>query len=479
MDATAPRISWTLLTLLDSRFAANLEGLVKRYPELTQKLENFAPKRTYHILPTADAIQLGASNGPGITPIQHTLSPAAAKNLVRQLYPTAHCNQPVLIVGEDMGWLWNSIYLLPCQSPVAPGHRPPLFFLIKDIERLWVTLHIHDWRAMLADHRIRLFVGDDAMDQFRQSLVNDPACPAPRISVRVDPMLWSGSPTLDEILAESQTQTSRAFIRCNEQSRIAYSGVSVESIAARLHGGQPLKILGITSRYTTFLQYSMRDWLKSFERLGHTTRLVIEEHDHQMCNTLSIASACSQFQPDLIVIIDHYRKELGGMPEQAPVVMWVQDALPNIFRPEAGAAQGPLDYAIGFARMRMIHEFGYPADRYMPAVVGCDEERFHPQPLSMQEQGAYGCDISFVSHASTPADMLLSSEIDRAASREASRLLHAIYDQLRAVYDGGGIITEPAQIQTPKYPRSWNCSSSASTTRSSGTNHCTGWRKWE
>src|SRR5580658_5144524 len=172
MDATAPRRSWTPLSLLNSRFLANVAGLAGRCPELSQRLAKLVTERAYHILPSPDAIQLGVSDGPFISPIPHTVQPETAKNLVRQLYPTAHCVQPVLIAGEDMGWLWNTIYQLPCQAAAAPGHRPPLYFLIKDIERLWVILHIHDWRTLLADPRVRLFVGDNAMDQFRQSLVD-------------------------------------------------------------------------------------------------------------------------------------------------------------------------------------------------------------------------------------------------------------------------------------------------------------------
>jgi hypothetical protein len=447
MDGSAPRISWTPLALLAPRFSANLQALAQRYPELAESLKNLAPSRAYHILAGAQNIQLGVANGRNITPQPQPLPPSAATNLIRQLYPAAACNQPVLIAGEDLGWLWNGIYQLPCQTPAAPGHRPPLFFLMNDPERLWVIMHLHDWRALLGDTRVRLFVGESAFDQFRRSLAADADCPWPRLSVRVDPALWSGDPTLDQILAEATAQANQQFLRCSEQFRVASAASSPELISSRFRAGTPMKVLGITSRFTTFLQYSMRDWLASFERLGHRTRLVIEDHDHQFCNGLTIASACAQFQPDLIVIIDHYRNELGGLPQQVPVVMWVQDALPNMFRREAGAAQGPLDYAMGFARLRMLQEFGYPENRYMPAVVGCDEQRFQPRPLSATEQAEFGCEVSFVSHASATAETMLQTEIDRTGSPDAARLFRAIFEPLRAEYAAGRIVTEPIQIR--------------------------------
>ena len=405
--------------------------------------------QTYYILPTADSIQLGVETGMGGTPmpVPHPVPAPVAKDLIRQLYPSATCHLPVLICGEDMGWLWNGIYRLPPQTPALPGHNPPLYFLIKEIERLWVILHLHEWESLLADVRVRLFAGPDAFERFRDSLVLESACPWPQLSVQVDPMLWNGRPTLDEILAEARENATRKLNRCTEQFNLTHSATTPQAIASQLASGRPLNVLGITSRFTTFLQYSMRDWLAAFERLGHRTRLIIEEHDHEMANSLTIASACAEFKPDLVVIIDHYRAELGGLPERVPLVMWVQDALPTIFRREAGAAQGEIDYVLGFSRLDLVHEYGYPADRFMSAVIGCDEMRFAPRPLSPSEQAEFGCDVSFVSHASTPADVLLKTEIDRAGSPEAERLLREVYGQLQAVYQEGGFVTEPIQIR--------------------------------
>jgi len=449
MAVSAPQNSWIPLKALGSRFLQNVEALAGRMPELAQVLKDLTPSQTYFILPMSDTIQLGVGNGIGGTPIPqpHPLPAMGAKELIRKLYPSATCHLPVVVGGEDMGWLWNGIYRLPPQTPALPGHHPPLYFLIKDIERLWVMLHMHDWQGLLADPRVRLFVGQDAFERFRGSLVDETVCPWPRLAVQVDPTLWNGHPTLDEILAESAECANRELKGCTEQINLAYATTTPQSIASQLGSGRPLRVLGITSRFTTFLQYSMRDWLAAFERLGHQTRLIIEEHDHEVANSLTIASACVEFKPDLVVIIDHYRAELGGVPGQIPLVMWVQDALPTIFRREAGAAQGALDYVMGFSRLDLVHQFGYPADRFMSAVIGCDEMRFAPGELSLSEQAKFGCDVSFVSHASTPADVLLQMEIDRAGSADAERLLRNIFDQLKAVYQEGGFVTERIQIR--------------------------------
>jgi hypothetical protein len=447
VDGSAPTFSWTPLKALGARFSANVRSLSARMPKLAESLANFAPKQTYHLLATSETIQLGVGNVLGVTPLPHSLTATQATHLIKQLYPSAGCTQPVLIVGEDMGWLWNGIYQLPCQTPAVPGHRPPLFFLIQDIERLWVMLHVHDWRSLLGDERVRLFVGDGAMNDFRQSLVTDYACPWPRLSVRVDSALWNGNPTLEEILTEATAKTNEQFIGCTERLREATGTMSPQAIGSLLSSGRPLKILGITSRFTTFLQYSMRDWLASFERLGHRTQLVIEDHDHHFCNGMSTAVACAAFEPDLVVIIDHYRGELRGVAERIPFVMWVQDRLLNIYSAEGGRAQKRLDYTIGYGRTELVNRFGYPGSRFMPAMVGVNPERFRDGAIGDERLAPLRCDVSFVSHASMPADQIISEQIQRNGSPETKRLLEDVYERLRAIYDAGGSVSAGDQIK--------------------------------
>lgn len=447
MDGSAPQICWTPLKNLGSRFSANVQALAGRYPELADALKAFVPKQTYHIHATSQTIQLGVGDATGVTPLPHSLPAPAVGDVIRRLYPSAVCHKAVVIVGEDMGWLWNGVYQLPCKTPEAPGHRSPLYFLIREIERLWIILHVHDWRNLLADARVRLFIGNDAMNDFRLSLAVDHACPWPGLSVRVDPMLWSGSPTLDEILADAGAKAYQDFLSCTERFRPAGAAATPAMIASRLESGQPLRILGITSRFTTFLQYSMRDWLASFQRLGHQTLLLMEEQDHQACNGLTIASACAEFQPDVVVIIDHYRKELRGVPEHVPFVMWVQDRLGSIYCPEAGRSQQRLDYTIGYGRAELVQRCGYPGSRFMPAMIGGNPDRFSAAALSEQELAPLRCDASFVSHASAPAEQIIREQIQRGGSPESRRLLEDLYERLRAIYDAGGSVTAGEALQ--------------------------------
>ncbi len=188
----------------------------------------------------------------------------------------------------------------------------------------------------------------------------------------------------------------------------------------------------------------MRDWLAAFEQLGHQTRLIIEREDFETTNNLLSAETCAEFQPDLVLMIDHYRKEFGGLPDNAPCVMWVQDMLPNIFSPQAGAAQTDRDYCVGFGRLHLSTRCNYPASRFLPTPMGINDTRFALGEATPQELALYACDVSYVSHASTPAEVLLKQQINQVGSPEAARLFNDLYERMRAHYEGGGLIlSEP------------------------------------
>ena len=392
---------------------------------------------------------LGAGDELSIKVLPQPLPPAHALELTNKLYPKGECDQPLLVLGEDQGWLWDRIYRLPCNYPGVAGHRSPLYFVINNLEHLWTILHLQDWKTLLADTRVRLFAGPGAFDQFRASLIDDIQCPWPKLSITVDQSLWPPALTIEGLLRESTALAQDRLILLQEELRLQSNNFTPQSIARQYRGGKPLNVLGITSRYTAFLQHSMKDWLEGFASLGHRTQLLMESADHEVSSNLVVAETCAKFKPDLIVMIDHFRKELDGMPEGVPMAMWAQDYMPKIYSPAGAAAQGPRDYVVGFAyeKLRLVHEMGYPTERYLTATIGMDPKRFTPRPDDDPQLAGYACDVSFVTHASLPAEQIVQEQIDRNGTPEGKRLLSTIFEQLRAVYDAGKAIVAPPAIR--------------------------------
>jgi hypothetical protein len=422
-------MTWTPLTALAGRFDANLAALSGRYPHLAARLRAAAPAASYFVAAQGTALVLGAAapHSDDVRPLPALLPAARAVATVVALFPGGACTEAVLVAGEDQGWLWDRLYRLPCRGAV--GYRQPLHLAIADLDRLRVILHLQDWRDLLADPRVRIYAGADAVEQLGRSMADDLTVQWPGRYVTVDPAFWPAGASLTSLTAAATEARGRLLAAVTAPATPAEAA----AVATRLIGGRPLRVLGITSRYTTFLQHSMRDWLAAFDALGHATHLHIEGADHELAGPLVTARACHAFRPDLVVVIDHYRAELTCLPEHVPVVMWVQDRLPHIFRTEAGAAQGPLDFCLGFGRRALTGAHGYPRERFLTCPVGTNLERYVPRAATPAEVARYGCDVSYVSHASECADQIVADYCKRQAPAVAP-LLAGVLDRMRDHY---------------------------------------------
>jgi hypothetical protein len=434
---SSPTFQWQRLSLARRQMEANCAALAQRDAELAQRVRDFVPACEYVLAIQGNNVIIAQLEGTTARVRPCLASAAAAHDILQKIYPTGMCTEPLLLAGIDQGWLCELAYTMPVSSPLTPGHQPPLYFLAGEIEELWIALHLHDWRKMLADPRVRLMAGADVAGQFRQSLLDNPQVPQPKLALTIGQPLWPPGSDLDSIVASARDALHERMMRCVTQYPIAFAGHTPEAIAAKIRSGQKLRVLGITSLYTTFLQYSMRDWLASFEKLGHQTRLLIEGGTHEMLNSLSFAQNCVEFVPDLILMIDHCRGEYKVMPSQPPFVMWVQDRLPNIFSDQGAKLQGPVDFCLGFGRLHLSTKFGYPAQRYMSSTMGTNEQRFDQSRPTPQQIKRFNCEVSYVSHASTPADVLLHRHLEKQ-DESGRRLLRDVFDRMTAHYEEGG-----------------------------------------
>ncbi|MBF0117978.1 MAG: glycosyltransferase family 1 protein [Desulfobacterales bacterium] len=92
-----------------------------------------------------------------------------------------------------------------------------------------------------------------------------------------------------------------------------------------------LKILFITSRFTTFLRYCTRDLADAFESIKVKVKILIEKEDEPAGLRRDITyKNIYEFSPDIIFCIDHLRYE-EGLPKTIPFITWIQDLLDNIF----------------------------------------------------------------------------------------------------------------------------------------------------
>lgn len=437
--------TWQPLRLLADQFNANLAALAWRDAKLAEQMRDWQPQCEYFIGFADNNIRLAkyVDGRPQLLP--NVVQAGAAAQIAKRLFPSGKCTEPVVVAGLDQGWLWSTLFNLEIHTPAAPGHTPPLYFLAPDLEKLWVVLHLHNWRDLLTDGRTLLFGGADCVAQAQAHMANNLHLPIPKLSVTVDPATWANGSSIDSVTTFALQAATNRLRQTSLRLDAAYSGYN--ALDAMSDTSRPLRIMGITSRFTTFLQYSMRDWLEAFEQLGHDTLLVIEPQNAAQFNALTFADEAQRFKPDMIVMIDHYRGEFAGLPTNIPFVMWIQDELPNIFCDTAGAAQKELDYTIGYGRDDCVYTHGYPTDRFLPVMVGTNPRRFVPRRIRGDEYDKFACDVSFVSHCSTPATVLLERELAKQNTAEAKQVLSAIFEQMQARYDAGESLSTGNEIK--------------------------------
>jgi hypothetical protein len=439
--------NWQCLSLLKPQLLRNLVALELRYPELAVQLRNFASRDAWYITADDRVVRLGRLVGDQVVEVANPVPASSAKSIVSQLFPKGACSDAVMVAGLDQGWLWRALFEMPSNDVSSPGYQPPLYFLCRDLERLWVVLHFQDLRTMLASARTRLYVGEHVLDLARNDMLREHTFPWPKLCVTVDPSIWPAGQTIDTLYQSLHQQIQIPLKRVRSELEQAYASFDPQGFAQRVSTGGTLRILGITSRYATFLQHSMRDWLSGLEELGHETRLVIEDSDHEKSNALSVANQINDFRPDMMVAIDHFRAEITGLPQQLPFVMWVQDRLPNIFAPAAGTAQTRLDYVMGYGLRDCVTNCAYPMSRFLPAAIGFNDKRFSVGSTTDDEIAAHRCDVSFVSHSSQTPLQLVEQEAARSGKAQLRALLMDIHDRLDAIYSGGSFVTELGHLR--------------------------------
>ncbi len=289
-------------------------------------------------------------------------------------------------------------------------------------EATGIAFHLHDWREVLADESVYVIVGCDASARLGELLSGDDYLPL------TDRYCYCGD--VDTRVANPATSVL-ASVGANRQSRAQALRVEIgERYAGRdacywarryaenvdedgRATGRRLRVIGITSLHTTFLQYSMRDCLEALEALGHETRLLIEPAAHKCLDPVAALSVQRDFEPDVVLLLSRMRYEMTGLIHEAiPSVSWDQDALPWVFDPQRNPALAWNDFLMGFSAANAGERFGWPAHRLMFCPMAGGADTYSSAPLPASDLAPFRSDVSYVSHASATVE----DEAEHAAS---------------------------------------------------------------
>lgn len=281
----------------------------------------------------------------------------------------------------------------------------PVYLLEPDPCALLAALCLYDFSAPLVCGRLLVWTGAEALEDYARhmSAHRQALFPTHQFAF-LPPSASAFAQRTAECVNRLIDVTAERIARLEQAVAAHYAGQDVAAwrnvyTTAR----RPLRIMGCTSRFTTFIQYCIRDLLAGFERLGCATLLHQEESAVERTTQYDLLATIDAFKPDLILYIDHFRDEFAYIPRNVPFVNWIQDLLPNITRP-AQRHLGALDFTFVFApqwlpTLAAIECYADHDVRVLP--LGINPDIYHPLADCPKT-----FDVLYVSHLVHPAKTL-------------------------------------------------------------------------
>lgn len=329
---------------------------------------------------------------------------------------------------------------------------PRIHVLETNCAQFAVWLHVEDQRDILRDPRVHLWLGEDGAQGFTEFHRSAPNHAHPRAVIRVPGWGPAAQPLAPKVLntLTHEIVTREQQLQQQIRDRLRHRS-DFTWYAERFRAPQrtPLRILGVTSRHTTFLQYSMRDIAQSLTALGHEFQLVMEGDAFTPAPPRrQILAQIDALMPDLILMIDHNRHEFRGLYDfPIPYCNWIQDELPHLFGPNRGRALQAYDLVVGHINERSAADSGYPPGQCHHTPVPVNPRVFSSAPVSDAARETARCDLSFVSNLSMTGDRFLHEQVAQYPQPEIRKLLPALYDALEPRIAAGNVPATTAQTE--------------------------------
>lgn len=265
----------------------------------------------------------------------------------------------------------------------------PLYF-VYDKEVWKVFLQIWDVKKFIDTNRVIFLIGMKSLEHFfREDMVIFPKIICNQeygeSFIRRLPEIWS------EIMSEDE--------RYGLEIESYYRGRE-SSIEESIRSGKP-RILFLTSRFTTVLQYHTRDLKNAAEGLGCKTKLLMEKDGVHSVTPWYVRKCVAELKPDIIMSLDHFRFENQdlGLPSEIMWITWVQDPMPYIMDKETPGKLTERDIILThFISWKEFDKIGYPKDRLIDAPIPANSHIYKKYSITESEYQKYACDICLVCH---------------------------------------------------------------------------------
>lgn len=196
--------------------------------------------------------------------------------------------------------------------------------------------------------------------------------------------------------------------------------------------GNP-RILFVTTRFSTAIQYFTRDCMVACESLGILNALGIEVSDIHRSNAFDWMVLLRDFKPDAIFIIDHFRWEYPYIPKNVIFMSWVHDMLPHIMSPKSALKIKDKDFVLNLlSTSKEFLKLGYPKDQVIDTPIPVNSNIYKTYVMSGDEIEKYEADICVISNPGSPLlglDFILSQFRNETYYSQFEKALKGAYEE--------------------------------------------------
>lgn len=382
-------------------FTRNLAALRENNPSLA-KLDEFwrANQDRYQLLKANDGnfqvVDRQAAN------VFAGLLGGLADHRARERLWTYQCTglqmvNPIAFDGAGYGWLLRRV--LETTERTFLNYSCAVYVVEPELASACILMHLHDlspWK-----NRLRFFVGVEAKEQFDQALAKNRHWMLPAATI-CDRLVDREALKIGESVAAVAEARRKRDEALAAEIGAYYEGISVSDWSSRydvaIAGEKRLKVLGITSRYTTVLQYSMDELGEAVRASGHEF-ILAKEADDQTAESPDL-QLIAEHKPDLLVLISRLRHENPRLPRNVPFLCWDQDNLPCMRTDAARASLDELTYVAGNGALQGYQQLDWPRRNCILAFQAAATHRYSNQPVAPELLQKHRCTFSYASNAS-------------------------------------------------------------------------------
>lgn len=277
------------------------------------------------------------------------------------------------------------------------GSKTPIY-LYYEQDYFEVALRIFDFQELLKKRRFVILCGKQYLERFFEHYQS--IYPSKIFGENCNEIK-----EIQEILQNIYYKKSEIAREAMEKKEKYYKE-NTDIIIDNIKKGNP-KILFFTSLFTTALQYHAKNMEKAARKIGCQTELLIEKSElHKMyADTLNIK--ISEFRPDIIFLLDHFRYEFKEIDEAVVVVSWIQDPLPNIMNKGTPLKLGDRDFILNhYITWKTFFEIGYNKDHIIEGAIPANQEVYKKYEITKEEKEKYSCDICILCHTKSIEDYI-------------------------------------------------------------------------